>query len=48
VADVLVTLPTLLLTTTDNSGRLVETVVGGVVYDAEVAPLIGVPSFRHW
>jgi hypothetical protein len=48
VADVLVTLPTLLLTATEKRGRLAETVVGGVVYDEEVAPVIGVPSFRHW
>ena len=44
----LVTLPALLVTTTVKSGRLAETVVGGVVYDEEVAPLTADPSFCHW
>jgi hypothetical protein len=48
VAVLLVTLPALLVTTTVNSGRLAETVVGGVVYDKEVAPLMGVPFICHW
>jgi hypothetical protein len=48
VAVLLVTLPALLVTTTVNSGRLAETVVGGVVYDEEVAPLMAVPFFCHW
>jgi hypothetical protein len=48
VAVLLVTLPALLVTTTVNSGRLAETVVGGVVYDEEFAPLMGVPFFCHW
>jgi hypothetical protein len=48
VAVLLVTLPALLETTTVNSGRLAETVVGGVVYDEEVAPLTADPSFCHW
>jgi hypothetical protein len=48
VAVLLVTLPALLATTTVNSGRLAETVVGGVVYDEEVAPLMAAPSFCHW
>ena len=48
VAVLLVTLPALLATTTVNSGRLAETVVGGVVYDEEFAPLMAAPSFRHW
>jgi hypothetical protein len=37
-----------LVTTTVKSGRLAETVVGGVVYDEEVAPLTADPSFCHW
>ena len=48
VAVLLVTLPALLVTTTVKSGRLAETVVGGVVYDEEVAPLTADPSFCHW
>jgi hypothetical protein len=48
VAVLLVTLPALLLTTTVKSGRMAETVVGGVVYDEEFAPLIADPSFCHW
>jgi hypothetical protein len=27
---------------------MAETVVGGVVYDEEFAPLIADPSFCHW
>jgi hypothetical protein len=38
----------LLLTTTENKGGFAETVVGGVVYDEEVAPLIAAPFFCHW
>ena len=48
VAVGLVTLPALLATTTVNSARLSEAVVGGVVYDEEVAPLTAVPFFCHW
>jgi hypothetical protein len=48
VAGLLVILPRLLATTTVNSGRLTETVVGGVVYDEELAPPIAVPFFCHW
>jgi hypothetical protein len=44
----LVVLPALLLTTTANSARLSEAVVGGVVYVEEVAPLTAVPFFCHW
>jgi hypothetical protein len=44
----LVTLPALLVTTTVNSARLSEAVVGGVVYAEEVAPLIAAPFFCHW
>ena len=48
VAVLLVTLPALLLTTTLKSARLSEAVVGGVVYEEEVAPPMAVPFFRHW
>jgi hypothetical protein len=48
VPALLVALPALLLTTTVNSARLSEAVVGGVVYAEEVAPLITDPFFSHW
>jgi hypothetical protein len=48
VAVLLVALPALLETTTVNSARLSEVVVGGVVYVQEFAPLIAVPFFCHW
>jgi hypothetical protein len=48
VPALLVALPALLLTTTVNSARLSEAVVGGVVYNEEVAPLITDPFFCHW
>jgi len=48
VAALLVALPALLVATTVKSERLSEAVVGGVVYNEEVAPLIAVPFFRHW
>jgi len=48
VPALLVALPALLLTTTVNSARLSEAVVGGVVYNEECAPLMAVPFFRHW
>jgi hypothetical protein len=48
VAVLLVTLPAPLVTTTENVGRLAETVAGGVVYDEEFAPLIATPFICHW
>ena len=48
VPALLVALPALLATTTVNSARLSEAVVGGVVYAEEVAPLMAVPFFCHW
>jgi hypothetical protein len=48
VPALLVALPALLLTTTVNSARLSEAVVGGVVYNEEVAPLMADPFFCHW
>jgi|SRR5580692_9917519 hypothetical protein len=48
VAALLVTLPALLLTTTTNNVRLSASVVGGVVYLEEVAPITAVPFFSHW
>lgn len=47
MAALLVTLPALLVTVTVNSALLSEVVVAGVVYNAAVAPLIGVPFFFH-
>jgi hypothetical protein len=47
VAAPLTALPALLLTTTVNNARLSERVVGGVVYDAAVAPLTVIPFFTH-
>jgi hypothetical protein len=48
VAVLLVALPALFVTATVNSARLSDDVVGGVVYEIEFAPLIGVPFFAHW
>jgi hypothetical protein len=48
VAALLVALPALLLTTATNNARLSASVVGGVVYAEEVAPLTAVPFFNHW
>jgi hypothetical protein len=48
VPALLVVLPALLATTTVNSARLSEVVVGGVVYPEEVAPLMADPFFCHW
>jgi hypothetical protein len=48
VAALLVMLPTLLVTVTVNCAPLSEVAVAGVVYVAEVAPLIAVPPFFHW
>jgi hypothetical protein len=47
VAALLVTLPKALLTVTVNSAPLSEADVAGVVYEAEVAPLMAVPFFFH-
>jgi hypothetical protein len=47
VAALLVILPALLEMTTANSARLSATVVGGVVYVEDVAPLITTPFFCH-
>jgi len=47
VAALLVTFPATLLTTTTNCAPLSEEVVGGVVYVAEVAPLIAAPFLFH-
>ena len=48
VAPLLVTFPTLLLTTTVKTVPLSDATVAGVVYEALVAPLILSPPFRHW
>jgi hypothetical protein len=48
VPALLVALPALLVTSTVNRARLSEAVVGGVVYDEAVAPLMAVPFFCHW
>ncbi len=47
VAALLAALPAELLTTTANCAPLSEEVVGGVVYVAEVAPLIAAPFLFH-
>jgi hypothetical protein len=47
VAALLVALETLLLTVTVNCALLSAAVVAGVVYEAEVAPLIVVLFFCH-
>ena len=47
VAALLVTLPALFVTVTVNWSPLYEAVVAGVVYVAEVAPLIAVPFIAH-
>jgi hypothetical protein len=47
VALLLVTLPPLLLTTTENRLPLSAAVVAGVVYEALVAPVMFTPFFRH-
>jgi hypothetical protein len=47
VAALLVALPFALLTTTTNCAPLSAGVVAGVVYVAEVAPLIAEPFFCH-
>jgi hypothetical protein len=48
VAVLLDVLPSLFATTTVNSARSSDAVVGGVVYDSEFAPLIAIPFFTHW
>jgi hypothetical protein len=48
VAELLVTLPLLSVTTTENREPLSAAVVAGVVYDAEVAPAIAAAPFFHW
>ena len=47
VAGSLVTLPTEPVTVTVNCASLSEVVVAGVVYEADVAPLMDVPFLRH-
>jgi hypothetical protein len=47
VAVVLLTRPAELLTATPNPAPLSTEVVGGVVYVAEVAPLIAAPFLFH-
>ena len=47
VAAELVTLPMLLVTTTLNCEALSETIVAGVVYAGEIAPLIAEPFLFH-
>ena len=47
IALSLVTLPARLLTVTANKAPLSAAVVGGVVYDALVAPIMFAPFFVH-
>jgi hypothetical protein len=47
IAELLVALPALLLTATVNCALLAEVVSAGVVYVADVAPLIAVPFMLH-
>ena len=47
VAALLVTLPAELLTTTVNCAPLSDVAVAGVLYVADVAPVIDVPFFFH-
>jgi hypothetical protein len=44
----LVALPALLLTVTAKRAPSSAVVVGGVVYDALVAPAMFAPFFAHW
>ena len=46
-AVLLVALPALLVTVTENFAPLSAEVVAGVVYDADVAPPMGVPFLFH-
>src|SRR5439155_142078 len=48
IALLLVTLPALLLTTTEKRLPLSAAVVAGVVYEELVAPVIFTPFLRHW
>ena len=48
VAALLVTLPVALVTVTVNCAPLSDDAVAGVVYVAEVAPLIAIPFLFHW
>jgi hypothetical protein len=48
VAALLVTFPAELLTVTVYCEPASELTVAGVVYDAEVAPLMAVPLRNHW
>src|SRR5258705_3241556 len=47
VADALVTVPAVFVTTTLNADPLSEVVVAGVVYLLEVAPAMFTPLFCH-
>ena len=47
-AALLVTVPALFVIATVNLSPLSAAAVGGVVYDDEVAPLIGLPFSFHW
>jgi hypothetical protein len=48
MAALLVTAPAELLTTTVKRDPLSDIVTGGVLYVAEVAPLMAAPFFSHW
>ena len=48
VAELLVVLPTELVTTVRNCDPLSEVDVAGVVYDEPVAPVIFAVFFCHW
>jgi hypothetical protein len=48
VAALLVAFPAELLITTVNCDPLSDVAATGVVYVAEVAPLMSVPFFLHW
>ena len=47
IAALLVTVPAESLTATVNAAPLSEVVVGGVVYDGALAPLMAAPFFFH-
>jgi hypothetical protein len=48
VALLLVALPALFVTITENNERLIAVVAGGVVYEEKFAPLIVFPFISHW
>jgi hypothetical protein len=48
MAVLLTTLPTLLVIATVNCAPLSALVVAAVVYEEEIAPLIGFPFLSHW